>query len=209
MNSELPLTQAMEDYLKAIYRLHESHERVTTQALAERLAVAPASVTSMVKRLAEHGLLSHERYRGVELTALGERVAQEMIRHHRLLELYLTQALGFDQDQVHAEAERLEHFISEQLEDRIDQVLGRPTCDPHGSPIPQRPNTPEQPGETTLDCCELYQNRRVVQTSEELGIQVGESIVVLGRPAGAMVHVRIGTTERLLDPEQCAKIQVC
>ena len=125
-DTELALSQAMEDYLKSIFRLQERHQRVTTQALAERLSVAPASVTSMVKRLAERGLLTHERYYGVELTDSGKRVAQEMIRHHRLLELYLTQALGFDEDQVHAEAERLEHFISEQLEERIE--IGRASC---------------------------------------------------------------------------------
>lgn len=117
----------------------------------------PPRLPAWSKRLAERGLLTHERYRGVELTEAGRRVAQEMIRHHRLLELYLTQALGFDEDQVHAEAERLEHFISEQFEDRIDQILGRPTCDPHGLPIPSRPGQAPISPEGQLTCMELFQ----------------------------------------------------
>lgn len=201
----------MEDYLKSIFRLEERQQRVTTQALAERLDVAPASVTSMVKRLAERGLLTHERYRGVELTDAGRRVAQEMIRHHRLLELYLTQALGFDQDQVHAEAERLEHFISEQFEDRIDQILGRPTCDPHGSPIPSRPGQAPVSPDGELTTMELFQPGRVLQAPacvSELGLIPGARVTVLGKPAGAKVHLRIEKEEHLLDSARCQEIIV-
>lgn len=201
----------MEDYLKSIYRLQERSQRVTTQGVAERLKVAPASVTSMVKRLAERGLLTHERYRGVELTESGKRVAQEMIRHHRLLELYLTRALGFEHDQVHAEAERLEHFISEQLEDRIDQILGRPTCDPHGSPIPGRPGKAPQEKLTNLEELELFLPALVVGSPAELhgcGLQAGGLVTVLGRPQGAKVHVRINDSECLIEPGLCGQVMV-
>ena len=201
----------MEDYLKSIFRLEERQQRVTTQALAERLEVAPASVTSMVKRLAERGLLSHERYHGVELTESGRRVAQEMIRHHRLLELYLTQALGFDQDQVHAEAERLEHFISEQFEDRIDQILGRPTCDPHGSPIPSRPGQAPVGTEGELACLELFQPGRVLKAPaclQAIGMVPGARVTVLGKPQGAKVHLRLETEELLLEVARCREVLV-
>ncbi|MBT9588461.1 metal-dependent transcriptional regulator [bacterium] len=201
----------MEDYLKSIFRLEERHQRVTTQALAERLAVAPASVTSMVKRLAERGLLTHERYRGVGLTEAGRRVAQEMIRHHRLLELYLTQALGFDQDQVHAEAERLEHFISEQFEERIDQILGRPTCDPHGSPIPSRPGQAPAAPHMALTATELFLPLSVLQSPpelQEIGIKPGVVAVMLGKPQGAKVHLRVGEREHLIDPALCQQVIV-
>lgn len=210
-DTELSLSPAMEDYLKSIFRLEERQQRVTTQALAERLDVAPASVTSMVKRLAERGLLTHERYRGVELTEAGRRVAQEMIRHHRLLELYLTQALGFDEDQVHAEAERLEHFISEQFEDRIDQILGRPTCDPHGSPIPSRPGQAPVSLEGQLTSMELFQPGRVLKAPacvREIGLVPGARVTVLGKPQGAKVHLRVEKEEHLVESARCQEIIV-
>ena len=204
-DTELTLSQAMEDYLKSIFRLQERDQRVTTQALAERLQVAPASVTSMVKRLAQRGLLTYERYRGVELTEAGRRVAQEMIRHHRLLELYLTHALGFDENQVHAEAERLEHFISEQLEDRIDRFLGRPTCDPHGSPIPSRPGQEPAELERSLLEMELFRQLEVVSAPN---LEEGQIITVLGKAPGAKVHVRIDDSEELWEPIYCDSIRV-
>lgn len=128
-------SEAVQDYLKAIWKL-EHRGRATTSALAAELSVTPASATAMVKKLAGLGLVEHERYRGMRLTASGERIALEVVRHHRLLELYLMEALGLGWDEVHAEAERLEHHLSEQLEARIDAVLGHPTHDPHGDPIP-------------------------------------------------------------------------
>ena len=130
------ITHAMEDYLKAIYNLQTEHEKVTTQAIAERLNIQSPSVTNMVKRLADLKLLEHTPYRGVALTPGGMRSALEVIRHHRLLELYLSDALGYSWDEVHEEAERLEHSISEEFEARIDRALGYPTTDPHGDPIP-------------------------------------------------------------------------
>lgn len=135
-NAVVSITAAMEDYLKVIYRLSEDGQKVSTQAIAERLSVAAPSVTGMVKRLADLNLVRHERYRGIALTPAGQKAALEVVRHHRLLELYLAEALGYSWDEVHDEAERLEHTISEEFEARIDRALGFPTTDPHGDPIP-------------------------------------------------------------------------
>lgn len=130
------ITHAMEDYLKIIFKLEEEGSSVTTQSIAERLQVQSPSVTNMIKRLAELNLLEHRRYRGVMLTMTGRKAALEVIRHHRLLELYLAEALDYSWDEVHDEADRLEHSISEEFEARIDRVLGFPRVDPHGEPIP-------------------------------------------------------------------------
>jgi DtxR family Mn-dependent transcriptional regulator len=130
------LTDAIQDYLKEIYKLRSERGKVTTTALATRLGISPASVTAMVKKLAALELVEHVPYRGVDLTADGQRVALEVVRHHRLLELYLARTLGVAVESVHAEADRLEHVLSEELETRIDRALGYPTHDPHGDPIP-------------------------------------------------------------------------
>ncbi len=130
------LTDAIQDYLREIYKLGTEKSPVSVSALAKRLGVSPASASAMVKKLAALDLAVHEPYRGIALTPAGEKVALEVIRHHRLLELYLAETLGVDVDEVHDEAERLEHVISEELEERIDKALGFPTHDPHGDPIP-------------------------------------------------------------------------
>src|SRR5581483_6940094 len=134
------LTAPVEGYLKAIYELERAArgDAAATTALAERLNVAPASVTGMVRRLAEQGLLTHERYRGVRLTPLGRRSALRTLRRHRVIEAYLVRALGYGWDEVHAEAERLEHAASDALIDRMAAAIGEPTVDPHGAPIPSR-----------------------------------------------------------------------
>jgi len=129
-------SQSVEDYVKAIYKLQVDDENVTTSALAARVRTSPAAVTKMLRHLQKLKLVTYTPYRGVRLTEGGEKVALEVIRHHRLLERYLVEALGYDWDQVHAEAERLEHHISEDFEARIDRVLGFPTACPHGDPIP-------------------------------------------------------------------------
>ena len=131
-----PLSEAIQDYLKGIYKLQTGGERVTITAVARVQGVSPASASAMVKKLAALELLEHEPYRGAKLTDAGERVALEVIRHHRLIELYLAKTLGLHVDAVHDEADRLEHVISEELEERIDRALGFPTHDPHGDPIP-------------------------------------------------------------------------
>ena len=130
------VSESAQDYLKAIWKLQAAHGEATTSALAGELGVSPASATAMLKKLDRLGLVHHEPYHGARLTPSGERVALEVIRHHRLLELYLKEALGLSWDQVHAEAERLEHYLSDEVEARIDAALGYPTRDPHGDPIP-------------------------------------------------------------------------
>jgi DtxR family Mn-dependent transcriptional regulator len=135
------LTQSMENYLKAIFEILERDERATTSSIADRMNIAAPSVTAMVKKLAELKLVAHEPYQGVTLTQIGEMAAIEVVRHHRLIEKYLADALGVPWDLVHDEAEKLEHVISEDLEDRIDGALGHPTVDPHGAPIPARDGT--------------------------------------------------------------------
>jgi len=135
------ISGAVQDYLKTIYKLQEDNGVVSTSALAEAMEVAAASVTGMVKKLAGLKLVRHNPYQGVTLTKAGEKMALEVIRHHRLLELYLAEALGYSWDKVHEEAERLEHVISEEFEEKIFEALGRPTRDPHGDPIPAKDGT--------------------------------------------------------------------
>ncbi|CAN5201376.1 metal-dependent transcriptional regulator [soil metagenome] len=133
-------SQSVEDYLKAIYKLELSMDGkgVSTSELAREMGVANASVTNMVKRLSELGMVSYQSYYGARLTVSGRKIALEMIRHHRLLELYLAEMLGYSWDQVHEEAEKLEHHISEQFEDKISELLNNPKFDPHGDPIPSK-----------------------------------------------------------------------
>ncbi len=132
------LSRTVEDYLKAIYKLAQPSEAVSTSSLAEELQRSAASVTNMIKSLAEQGLVEHTPYHGVRLSDQGERMALRVIRRHRVLELYLIEKLGYTWDGVHAEAERLEHAASDELIDRMAKALGEPTIDPHGSPIPTR-----------------------------------------------------------------------
>jgi DtxR family Mn-dependent transcriptional regulator len=144
---------AVEDYAKAIYALQRGDGAVSTTALAERLGVTAASASGMVRKLDEHGLVTHVPYRGVRLTATGTRLALEVLRHHRLLELYLSESLGVPWDRVHEEAEVLEHVLSEELEALIAAKLGNPTHDPHGDPIPSADL--EMPDEPTRSLAEL------------------------------------------------------
>ncbi len=132
------ISRAMEDYLKAIHQLSVGSGRVATSRLAERMACSAASVTNMVQKLSELKLVEYQPYQGVRLTDAGSKIALEVLRHHRLLELYLAEVLGYSWDKVHDEAEELEHVISEEFEDRIDAALGFPTRDPHGHPIPSK-----------------------------------------------------------------------
>lgn len=149
----------MEDYLKEIFHLQEEGGAASTAALAARLHVAAPSVSSMVKRLAEAGFVLHSPYRGIELTDLGRRLAVEVVRHHRIIELYLAEFLDVPWDRVHEEAERLEHVISEDLESRMAEKLGQPGYDPHGHPIPTLEGT--FPGETTGTLWDVLPGERV------------------------------------------------
>lgn len=156
------LTHAIEDYLKTIYDLTLVEGRATTSRIAERLEITPASVTGMVQKLAAHDppLVTYRKHRGVTLTPEGEKVAIEIIRHHRLLELYLHETMGYTWDEVHAEADRLEHVISEEFEDRMAEALGHPKHDPHGDPIPSRDL--KLPHPTTIPLEELRPGERGV-----------------------------------------------
>jgi DtxR family Mn-dependent transcriptional regulator len=146
------LTHAVEDYLKTIYEVTVTSERASTKQIAALLQISPASVTGMLQKLANTNppLVEYQKHRGVVLTADGEKVALEIVRHHRLLELYLHQMLGYEWDEVHAEADRLEHVISEDFEERIAQALGDPRHDPHGDPIPSRDLKMPKISSTTL-----------------------------------------------------------
>jgi DtxR family transcriptional regulator, Mn-dependent transcriptional regulator len=205
MSSTDPIrSPAIEDYAKAIYALEvRSSEPVGNNALAERLGVTPGSTSGMVKRMGELGLVEHIPYRGVTLTEAGRRVALEVIRHHRLLELYLVKSLGVPWDRVHAEAEVLEHVLSEELEELISAKLGDPTHDPHGDPIPTR-DLEIIEGETQaleqMDCGARGTFVRISDSDPEMlrylaerGIAPGENFEVVDRqPFGGPLFVRFG-----------------
>ncbi len=160
-------TQAVEDYLKIIYDLGRSGDAVTTSAIAGRLSISPGTVTGMVKKLAGLNLLEHESYRGVTLTQAGRRIALEVIRHHRLVERYLHEAMGVPWDRVHEEAEKWEHVLSEELEERMDEILGNPTTDPHGSPIPTRDLEMIEPEHPELSALVAGQSAVVAEVGDE------------------------------------------
>lgn len=155
-------THAVEDYLKTIYQIQSMHGRATTKQIAERLEITPASVTGMIKKLAytKPPLVEYRKHQGVILTNAGEQVALETIRHHRLLEMFLHQMLGYEWEDVHAEADKLEHVISEEFEERIAEALGHPSFDPHGDPIPTRDL--ELPKTATTRLSELRQGDQAV-----------------------------------------------
>src|ERR1700736_6099578 len=146
-------TRSQEDYLKALYLLNGHEHPVPTRDLAQRLGISSPSVSEMVNRLEAQGLVEHDRYRGQQLTREGRRVALELVRHHRLLEMFLVQVLGYTWDEVHEEAERLEHVISERMEQRIFDLLGRPELDPHGHAIPSLTGKVRPPSERALSEC--------------------------------------------------------
>lgn len=160
------LTHAAEDYLKSIYKLQEKGGKVSTGLLAEYLNVKPASATGMIKKLKTMSLVSHERYQGVTLTEAGKAIALEIIRHHRLLELYLFRALGVPWDGVHEEAEKLEHVISEDVEARMDEILGYPTTDPHGAPIPDKNGVVKQKAYSQMTMLHKGQSCVVAEVSD-------------------------------------------
>ena len=195
------LTVAVQDYLKAIYALESSGARVTTSALAMRMRVRAPSATAMTKRLAELGLVERRPYKGVALTPTGRRGALEVLRHHRLLERYLADRLGFSIDEVHAEADRLEHALSEELEAKIDAELGFPTHDPHGDPIPDRELQVRPGDDTTLADLEPGDPALVSRVPDgdpellryltELGLIPGSSVELVAiAPFGGPVTVR-------------------
>ncbi|PWU18127.1 MAG: DtxR family transcriptional regulator [Candidatus Rokuibacteriota bacterium] len=214
-----PLSQTAEDYLKEVYKLQVEQGRATTSALAERVGVSAPSATAMLKKLAALGLVQHEPYRGVRLTSAGEKAAVEVIRHHRLLEQYLSETLGLPIDEVHAEADRLEHVLSEELEARIDESLGYPTHDPHGDPIPDANlELPRGAGRSLADLHEGESAtvRRVPDADtgllrylSDLGLVPGEDVeLVRAEPFGGPLTVLAGGGEHAVARELAARIGV-
>jgi DtxR family Mn-dependent transcriptional regulator len=201
---------AVEDYAKAIYSLERRCDgAVSTNDLADRMRVTPASASAMVKKLAESELVSHVPYKGVRLTPAGQLIALEVLRHHRLLELYLAEHLGVPWDRVHEEAEALEHVISEDLEARIAAKLGNPTHDPHGDPIPAADLTIDEGDTRSLDTLGPGETGRFARVSdadpemlrylESRGIALGSHVEVVDRqPFGGPMTIRIETDEHIL-----------
>lgn len=213
------LTGPVEDYLKAIYDLERGAGSAGTNEIAARLAIAPASVSGMLKRLAEQGLISHERYRGVRLTDEGRRAALRTIRRHRVIEAYLAQALGYPWDRVHDEAERLEHAASDELIDRMAAAIGQPLHDPHGAPIPSREGMVDERELASLASRLPGDSVRVIRVGDkdaerlrylaELGITPGTVIRVLARaPFGGPITLVIGRDERLVGPALAEHVMV-
>ncbi len=201
------ISASVQDYAKAVYALEARQgEAVSTTELAERLGVTPGSVSAMVRKLSEEGLVEHEPYHGVKLTDQGRRVALEVLRHHRLLELFLAEELGMPWDRVHAEAEVLEHVLSDELEELIAARLRDPTVDPHGDPIPTVEFGIEERETHSLDELTAGVCGRFVRVSDsdpemlrylaEHGIAIGEHLEVVDRqPFGGPVFVRFGERE--------------
>lgn len=182
------LTRSVEDYLKAIYRLSPEGRAASTSEIAHLLELSPPSVSGMVKRLSELGLLEHLPYKGVQLTAEGRRAALRMVRRHRLIEAYLVEFLGYSWDVVHEEAERLEHAVSDKLVERMAAALGHPTVDPHGDPIPTADGSVEELASTPLAALQVGDIAEIVRVAE------GESerlryLATLGLRPGAVVTV--------------------
>ena len=211
------LTPATQDYLKAIYALEATGTRATTSALAARMSVSAPSATAMAKRLAELGLVERAPYRGVILTAEGRQRALEMLRHHRLLERYLADRLGLSLDEVHAEADRLEHVLSEELEAKIDAELGFPTHDPHGDPIPDRELRLVPGGGRTLADLEPGEHGSVSRVPDgdpdllryldELGLVPGSQVeVVAHAPFAGPVTVRTRSGAHAISRELADRI---
>jgi DtxR family Mn-dependent transcriptional regulator len=192
---------------------------VATTVLAERLSISPATVTGMIKKLASLRLVSYQPYQGVVLTEAGAKIALEVIRHHRLIELFLAEALGVPWDQVHAEAHRIEHVLSEDLENRIDAMLGHPTTDPHGAPIPTRDGTVDEPASVQLIEVEPGHTAVVAEVSDhdsamlrylgELGIYPNVQVSLISvAPFDGPLTIRIGETEHALGRELARHISV-
>jgi DtxR family transcriptional regulator, Mn-dependent transcriptional regulator len=207
---ELKHSPAIEDYLKAIYFLQQEHDRVSTSLLAERLGFALPSVTGMLQKLARIGLASYTPYRGVALTDAGRRVALEVLRHHRLLELFLVESLGYSWEEVHEEAEVLEHVLSERLEARIAAHLGNPTVDPHGDPIPFPDGTLPASGGQSLADIPLGTLAHIVRVTDqtpehlrylaELGLVPGAMVTLQARaPFDGPLTVSVGDAQHPMD----------
>ena len=213
------LSPQMEDYLKAVYLIRERAGSVTTTAIATALSVTPASVTGMIKKLAELKLVRHTPYQGVELSKSGEKIALEIVRHHRLLELFLIEALGYSWDEVHAKADVLEHVISEEFEERVAARLGYPVVDPHGDPIPAKDGTITAVAQQALlqlaiGCSATItrvsdRNSAMLRYAAELGLRPGVRVTLIGaEPFGGSLRLKIGRAECTIGRELAAQVFV-
>ncbi len=213
------LTGQAEDYLKVIYEIERDGEAAATTAIAERLHIAPASVSGMVRRLARQGLVVVERYRGVRLTPKGRRVALQMIRRHRVLESYLVTRLGYGWDGVHDEAERLEHAASPDLIDRMAAALGDPTVDPHGAPIPRADGTVDDARLPVLNDLAVGEQGRVARMSDrdpallrylgELGIRPGVTLRLVDRaPFDGPLTVAVGRARHVIGVTVATRVYI-
>jgi DtxR family transcriptional regulator, Mn-dependent transcriptional regulator len=214
-----PTTQAVEDYVKAIYHLGGAEQPVSTTALADWLHISPAGTSHMLRQLAQLGLVDHTPYYGVRLTETGNRAALEVIRHHRLAEQFLVQVLGYAWDEVHEDAERLEHAMSERLEERIADKLGNPAADPHGDPIPtlagQVPASPERrladlpAGVAALVRRVSDRDPAKLRYLAELGLTPGAEGTILARgPFREPLRLRVGAEERTISQDLAAELTV-
>jgi DtxR family Mn-dependent transcriptional regulator len=212
-----PLTAPVEDYLKAIYTIGKGTGAAATNDIAQRLALAPASVSGMVRRLADQGLLAYERYHGVKLTETGRRAALRTLRRHRVIEAYLAQALGIPWDRVHDEAERLEHAVSDDLVDRMAATIGEPEVDPHGAPIPTRDGAVDETEHTSLADLSIGVPGMVVRVADEdpamlrylaeLSVVPGEKVTVKARaPYGGPITLTLGRQEISIGPGLAAHV---
>jgi len=212
------LSQSIEDYLKVIYTL-ELEDKASTSNIAEAMDISSASVTNMIKRLSKMGLVDHTSYQGVTLTDTGQKVALEIIRHHRLLELYLSEVMGYSWDEVHDEAEKLEHHISEQFEDKMAELLNHPTHDPHGDPIPAKdgtiPITAKSPlseveeGKTYLVGRVKNQDPELLRYLGEIGLLPGTKVTILKKkPFRGPIHLKIEQEEQTIGHEVSRQVFV-
>ena len=208
---------SVQDYVKAIYTLSLDNTTVTPTNLAERLGVSSAAVTKMVRKLQDLKLARYARSKGLSLTPAGEKIALEVIRHHRLLELYLTEALGYSWDEVHDEAEKLEHVISEHFEEKIEKLLGYPTHDPHGAPIPTRDGNVETSDIVTLSRLEPGQQAVIRQVSDKdsdmlsylggLGMYPGTRVEMVGRePYGGSLQIKVSGKNHSIGNDLAEKV---
>ena len=213
------ITAPVEDYLKAIYTFERDGHPAATNDIAQRLSIAPASVSGMVQRLAEQGLVEYERYRGVRLTAAGRRAALRTLRRHRVIEAYLVRALGYGWDGVHEEAERLEHAASDTLIDRMAEAIGEPLTDPHGAPIPTREGTIDETPHQSLADTEVGTRAKVVRVGDEdpgmlryldsLGLRPGVEVMLTDRaPFDGPLTIEVGSTRQQVGAALASRVLV-
>jgi DtxR family Mn-dependent transcriptional regulator len=212
-------SRSIEDYIKAIYAIEAEHRRASTKRIADRLGVKMASVTGMIKHLAAEGYVQHKPYHGVVLTARGREVAVSMIRRHRVIEMFLSQTLGLSWDEVDADAEVLEHAVSDKLIERIYDFLNRPDFDPHGSPIPRGDGSFPQLRAVPLSQLKEGQVGSIVQVCDrdpaflryltKLNIKIGSKIRVVSRsPIDNVMQLKIGRSTAALGPDAASRIRV-